>query len=212
MIRNLLMVTLLLAFAATPVRAQFLEITPYYGVMFGGNLEVEEGDLVLGTADNFGMSIGLRLSDNALLEVSYTRQDTKLKLKGATFQPDEDLFDIAAEYYQVGGIFETTKMELIRMYGLVSFGVTRFNPTEEDEEVTTDWRVSGALGGGFKYFVNKRLGVRAQMRLLGTLVDSTGGLYCDEEGQTTENRCFTSKGGGQLVIQADFTLGLVLAL
>jgi hypothetical protein len=69
----------------------------------------------------------------------------------------------------------------ITPYFLLGLGFTVIDPGkvgEFDPQSTT--RFSFALGGGGKAYLNKRFGIRGQIRYHGTYVsDEAGGVWCD---------------------------------
>jgi hypothetical protein len=206
--RSLVITVLLLGGGAIPALAQSgpgahrFEISPFVGYQFGGTLRVQAGDLLLKADMNYGGTLNVAVRPGVQLELAYIRQDTELRLKDYAFGRTETLFAMAVEYFQVGGLYEP-RSGRVRPYGLVTAGLTHFNPKPEDR--SSEWRFSFGLGGGFKAFVTERLGFRFQGRLLFPYFGASSGLWCSAPGG-----CFVSF-SGRVILQADFTAGLILA-
>ena len=94
-----------LLLGAEPARAQNVELTPFIGYQFGGELRVRDGDLRLQDDINYGLVLDVALNRNGLLEVSYTRQDTRIEYRefNAGTRP---IYDVSVNYWQIGGVYE----------------------------------------------------------------------------------------------------------
>ena len=109
---------------------------------------------------------------------------------------------MALEYFHIGGLYELIARR-IKPYGLVTDGLTHFNP--KPKERSSEWRFSFGFGGGVKASMTERIGFRFQGRLLFPYFGSGGGLWCSAPGG-----CFVAL-DGRFIVQADFTAGLFLA-
>ena len=90
--------------SAVPASAQKAEITPFIGYQFGGELRVRDGDLRLQDDINYGLVLNYTLSRQGQLEVSYTRQDTRVEY--SEFQVGtRPIYDVSVNYWQIGGLY-----------------------------------------------------------------------------------------------------------
>ena len=206
--RNLLTLILMTGICSFPLFAQYgydshrFEISPFAGYQFGGKLGIQAGTLSIKDVMNYGVALDIYIRPGVQIELSYTRQDTELRLRDIFTGQRSPLFDMAVEYYQIGGLYEL-RTGRVRPYGLLSVGLTHFNPKPKDR--SSEWRFSFGFGGGVKAFVTERIGFRFQGRMLFPYFGQGGGLWCSAPGG-----CFVSL-DGRLVVQADFTGGIFLA-
>jgi hypothetical protein len=197
------MVAVVLGLAvASPAAAQRVEITPFAGWQFWGKLSVSSGDLVVPSGLDWGVMADIRVADNGFFEFFYSRQETELQFKEFPAGVTSKVFDMAVEYFQVGGQLEFYP-GAIQPFTALTLGVTQFNPKADG--LSSEWRFSGTIAGGGKFYLTKNIGVRGQGQLLMTFINSSGGMFC-----SSGSGCF---GGvtGQAFIQGNFTAGLVLA-
>ncbi len=206
--KTLFALALLIGWGALPIFAQpepgtsRFEISPFVGYQFGGTLRVQDGDLLIKADMNYGGAVDVTVRPGVQLELAYIRQDTELRVKDYAFGKTETLFAMAVEYFHIGGLYEG-RSGRVRPYGLVTAGLTHFNPKPADR--SGEWRFSVGLGGGFKAFATERLGFRFQGRLLLPYFGASSGLWCSAPGG-----CFVTF-SGRFIVQVDFTAGLFLA-
>ena len=206
--RHFLAIALIIGIGAIPAFAQYgydshrIEISPFVGYQFGGKLSVQAGTLSIRDAMNYGITLDFYIRPGVQVELSYSRQDTELRLRDILTGQRNPLFDMAVEYYQIGGLYEL-RPGRVRPYGLLTAGLTHFNPKPQGR--SSEWRFFFGVGGGIKAFVTERIGFRFQGRMLFPYFGQGGGLWCSAPGG-----CFVSL-NGRLVVQADFTGGIFLA-
>jgi len=206
--KNLLTLILMIGISTGPIFAQSghdshrFEISPFVGYQFGGKLSVQTGTLSIKDAMNYGVALDFYISPGMQVELAYIRQDTELRLKDGLTGRTTPMFDMAVEHYQIGALYEV-RPGRVRPYGLVTAGLTHFNPKPKDR--SSEWRFSFGFGGGVKAFVTERFGFRFQGRLLFPYFTQGGGLWCSAPGG-----CFVTL-NGRLIVQADFTGGIFLA-
>lgn len=183
--------------------AQGLEITPFGGYQVGGKLQVQRGDLRISDNPNLGVILNVPLQSGAQLELLFVHQETNLKLTERATGLQEPLFDMTVEYFQVGGLYEAQRDGRVRVFGLGSLGVTHYNPKESGR--SSEWRFSGGFGMGAKSFFSERVAIRTEARLMFTLINASGGIFCGGGGCLT-----TVQGTGvaQLLLTAGLTFKL----
>jgi len=204
------------AMVAMPVDAgaQNLEITPYGGYFFAGKMAVREGDLNIKNDANYGALIDFTIMRDVQVELMFNRTDTRLVLKEYPTGVNKNLFDMSVNYFHIGGIYRAQEIENGYLFTNFSLGATLFAPeidTYEAENgeivsVSDEWRFSIALGGGIKYFLSDKIGIRTQIRLLMPIFFAGGGLYFGTGGSGV------NLGAGTNLVQGDITGGLIFIL
>jgi hypothetical protein len=170
--------------------------TGYYGV--GANY----AQLHLNADVNWGAALGFRIKPTALVEFVWNQQTTELILQDRNLLPDSSLFPVTLHYFHLASQVERP-MGKTRVFGTGSLGVTVFDP--ESERYGSETRFSFGFGGGFKSYMTKSIGVRANLRGWITLVGASGGgMFCGGGG------CSVSY-GGSAIFQGDVSGGLFLA-
>jgi len=198
---------LLVQFVCAPVYAQApgsisepvgWEIAPFYGYRFGGGFDDIDDDantdFDLDNAPAYGLLLEFPSGHHTQWQIFYSRQDTELDLGSSLLAPDA--IDLTIEYLHVGGTY-VLDGDRDRGYVGVSFGGTRFSPEGDyDDEV----EFSVALLGGIKYRMTRRVGLRFDARLLGTLTGGDSSFFCS-------GGCVAQFDGNGFA-QWDFTVGL----
>jgi hypothetical protein len=187
--------------AGAPAGAQSLEVAPFGGYRFGGDLfEVYTGrPLDVDGAASYGVMLDLFVGPGVSLSFLYSRQETRVRLSdpwtGAS--ASTPLF---VEHWHAGGNFEVDASRRVRPFLSGSVGLTRYG-RPQDAEI----RFSAAGGGGVKLMASRHVGVRLDGRIYAVFVDGRlGPTVC---------------GGGACLIdvdvvvvwQTEFTAGLVIA-
>lgn len=140
-----------------------IELTGMYGYQFGGGLDSYDGKLTIQDSDNMMFSIDVPIRYGMMVELSYTRQSTSLKLKERGTNITSKLTDLALEYYQIGAIKGLPQGKVVP-FGQFSLGATRFHPT--GSKYSDTWTFSVTLGLGAKIHINDRFGLRLQANML----------------------------------------------
>ncbi len=179
-------------------------VTVLGGYQWGGTFKGWDGEARLNDAGNWGIAIDIPVRPDTYVELIFTRQVTDLQYREyGSGQPAEELFDIAVEYYQVGGLY-TMHKDGPRPFGTMSIGATRFAP--QSSIYGSEWKFSAVLGLGMLIPATERLGIRLHARLLLPFMYTGGGLWCGGGG------CSVGVSGGSAVAQGDIALGLVIKL
>ncbi len=184
--------------------AQGLEITPFGGYQVGGKLQIQEGDLRISDNPTLGVILNVPLRPGAQLELLFSHQETNMKLTRRSTGLQETLFDMAVEYFQVGGLYEAERDGRVKVFGMGSLGVTHYNPKESGR--SSEWRFSGGFGVGAKTFMSERVAIRTEARLMFTLINASGSIFC-----SSGSGCLTNVQGtgvAQLLLTAGLTFKL----
>jgi hypothetical protein len=180
-----LLATLALGSAATPAAAQELpfrfELTPFAAYRIGGEFDPQEADgadtrpfeLYEGNAD--GLILDIRTNEgNTQWEALYAHQSTELETQPSFI--GGSTLDIDVSYFQFGGtyLFDDNSDTTVPFIALTA-GVARFEPSLD---VEAENYFSWSLGGGVQLRADKRIGVRLETRLFGSLIDDESSLFC----------------------------------
>jgi hypothetical protein len=181
----------MLLFAAcglVPV-AQAVDIAPFVGYRFGGNINVNnsgttsgtttenESKLELGDTTSYGLILDFDLDPQRQIEVYLSRQNTQL----TPSQPflGFSQFDLTVDYYHIGGLYFPDYPEgggRFRPFVSGTFGLTRMDP--KGTGLSTENFFSLALGGGATYFPVKHVGLRFDARVIYTAVNTDSAIFC----------------------------------
>jgi hypothetical protein len=149
--------------------------------MVANDVSVTEGELNVYSNPNYGAAISFEVDRGLQAELLWIGQQTTMDLKrynGLT----EPLFDIGINYFQAGAIYEFKQNSQQKAFPFTSFslGATLFSP---DSSIYGDeWRFSITFGGGGKFYLSDKVGLRLQARLLLPLNFSSVGMWCGSGG------------------------------
>jgi hypothetical protein len=170
---------LLIAVGPVPAVAGDWEIAPFVGFVTGGSVD----NLTTGASSGFdsGASLGLmadfRLGEESWLEIIWSRQKTEACTE--CLWDRQEPFEVDIDYLHVGGMYQPAR-EKVRPFVLASVGFTRFAPSPGGFK--NQIFLSGAVGGGAKFFFGPRIGLRLDARLWGTFGSGSFGGFCGEGG------------------------------
>jgi hypothetical protein len=185
---------------ATP-SAQTVEVAPFGGYRFGGDLfELATGEPIdRDGAPVFGAAVDIAISHGSWFEALFTRQQTHVDLPANAFHPAARVRAVV-DHWLAGGRqdFDAGRVRPF-LTGLA--GLTRYGANGDDEV-----RFTVAAGGGVNLRLAPRFGVRVDGRVFTTFVD-------------LDARAVACGGGGTCLVglnvnvvwQAEFTAGLVLS-
>lgn len=178
--KSLILTSFLYFLAMTAVAAEEksparFELTPFSAYQGGGEFERTNAgsDLKLDDATSFGLIFNMRADENRQYEIFYARQKTELDTRGLFV--NEPVFDLDVEYLHVGGTYAFDS-DVGTPYIVATIGASHFEPKPSGFDSET--RFSFSLGGGVQLFTSKRIGLRLEGRVLGTLVKSDSEIFC----------------------------------
>lgn len=205
--RSLFLVVCLASLMAMPAAAADIELTPFVGYQFGGTFEGDYDyddddfdffdDVDIDESESYGMILDIGLSKNAQIELFYSRQESSFEESGFF---GEAFGDVQIEYFHVGFLWQWGAGQ-VKPFVVATGGGTRFTLPGD-----SDTRISGAIGGGVKVFVNDHVGFRFDGRLYSTFIDEDEEISCSRRSR----RCFRYDDDVSLV-QLDFKVGLIFA-
>ena len=196
-----MMVTVWLAAGATPLHAQAIEIMPFAGYRFGGDLfELMAGQRVdTDGAPSAGVVVNVPLADGLQVEALFTQQNARFSVPAGPFLAST-YWKATVAHAQVGGLQEFSNGR-VRPFLTGMLGLTRYAADRESEV-----RFTVGSGGGVKLFPTSHVGVRLDGRVHTTFVDADARVVA-----CTTGRCLTSL-HVDVVWQAEFTAGVVFRL
>lgn len=166
---------------APPAGAQSYEITPFIGYTTAGDIEriaPEITQLQIAGSFTWGAQFGVFFGPHMGVEVSWIQQETRLRL--ATTAGSASPFDIDAGQLHGNFIYQFAEEDArVRPYVLAGLGATFFRSAELQSET----KLSFALGGGAKIFLQEHIGIKLQAKYNPTrLGGDSAGDFCDPFG------------------------------
>ena len=205
-----------LGMAMRPAAAQEpafrFEITPYAAYRIGGELEPQADaepksgaggfELHEGNAEGLVLDI-LTAAGTGQWELLYAHQSTELDTEPSFDGGPTHGLDVT--HFQLGGayLFNGDSATLVPFIAMTA-GLARLEPRLDDADAEDFF--SWSLGGGVHLRADKRIGVRLEARVFGTLIDDDGALFCVVS--PTVNSCAVSVEGDQLY-QLETRVGIV---
>jgi opacity protein-like surface antigen len=183
-----------------------VEIAPTYGYQFNGSINFVEGKMNLHDAANFGAIVSVNVRPEMFAEFSYSRSNTDADYTEYATN-DEYHYNLSIDYFQLG-VLKEFKTEMVRPFVIGSLGAAWANM--KDSGVDDIWRFSIALGGGAKFILTDRIGIRLQGRLLIPMYFYGGGFYMGIGGGGPSSG--VSLSSTSRVIQGDLSVGVIIRL
>ena len=184
-----------------------VDLVPFAGYMFGGNIQYYEGKVKIDNGMNYGLSVFVPVHDLLDLEVNYTRMQSKASFSPYLGYPNLEYkeTDLTTNYIHIGGISKFySKSTMITPFGSTSIGATWFSPT--DNSFNSVWRFSVNLGLGVKVMFSDRVGIMLRGRLMMPMYFGGIGMYAGTGGAGVGVSTFVAP------LQGDFNGGLVIRL
>ena len=202
--KRLVLSALVLLCAPSTGWAQFKrgDVSVNVGYQWGGGLNTREGRLELEPSINYGLEVDILARREGEIVLLYNRQDTQLKLVGGGSIPDDTLFNVAVNYFQIGGAGIAPVDGPAKPFVALTLGLTWFDPKQSG--VSSEWRFSGSLGAGVKISPTQRIGFRAQGRWWFNILTAGSQWWCGLPGG-----CYVST-TGTVISQGEISGGLMV--
>ena len=174
-------VVLALALAcATPAAAQEIEVTPLVSYTSGVGLEqtaVGVQDLTIEGALTWGAQATYFLTPHLGVGAQWTYQSTGLRM--TTISSSTELLRMTTSQLHAEIVYQfRDAAAFLRPFVFGGLGATSFSAPDLENETKASWTV----GGGLKWFVQRHVGVAAQVRYKPTVLHDTSSEVCDPFG------------------------------
>lgn len=171
----------------------------------GGYLDTKDGV-------NFGGALDFTVQRDLQLELLYIYFDTQTQFRSQNpySYSSSQYTDLGVHFMQIGYV-KGYKKGNIEPFGAFTLGAVLFTPGtfvfENGTKITPSdtWRFAMTFGGGAKIFLNDKLGIRLQARLLVPVYFAGAGMYVGTGGSGV------AVTGGVPLLMGDFTAGIIFA-
>lgn len=181
------------------------EMTPFVGTRVGGGFDLTDTtsgideSVDLGTGASFGLDLGVYRDSQSFYELLYSTQTSAVESDSAAV----DGVDLRIDYLQFGGtLFFPQENNHFVPYMSLTVGATLLKP---DGDFDSETKLSGSLGGGFRFPLNDNVAVNLGVRGYLTLLESDTELFCVSD--STQAGCLV-RSSGSTFFQAEGSLGL----
>lgn len=194
------------AYSVTPEMP--FEISPVVGYRFGGSIkdDASSAKVELDNSPSIGLILNLREDVNTQWEIMYAYQPTEIDIKALTSGVPASLAgargsDIDIHQLQFGGTY-IAEGTWARPFMAATVGVAHIDP--DFPAFDSDTYIAFSIAAGYKLFPTKRVGVRLEGRVYGTVIDSDSNIFCTS-GVGGANCLFEVQ--GEVLWQWDVLLG-----
>jgi hypothetical protein len=181
--------------------AQTFEIFGFSGYTFGDKLPISGGTAKIYDGHTYGGILGYNLSETYVIEVLYSRQDSRVTAFSDFLNLDVDE-PISANYILAGSNRLIPLSEKATFFSGVKLGAVIFGSKDDNFDDVT--KFAAGLNGGFKTAFTENIGVRLQANLNFPITDVGASLWWSSGGGTNVGVSSYTP-----VIQFGFTGGLV---
>jgi hypothetical protein len=185
-----------LAFSVVPsalaqLRAGTVEINPFAGYLFGGEIahlhndfddfdDFDHNHVDVDDDWNYGGRIGYNFTSLFQMEAEYARTETNFRLRLRNV-PDQNLGDLRIEYFLGYATFNFGHSRVVPFF-TIGAGGANLAPTLPGTPAESEVRFTTAAGGGVKVFVCPWFGFRFDGRFYSTWLGDDSRVYCDSDG------------------------------
>jgi hypothetical protein len=196
---SLLALLCILSSPATGQQRYFtgIQFTPFAGYTVGGEVETDIGSeesqtFGLKESPNFGFVLNWPSKSPTEWELYFNHQDTAFTKGGP---------DITLDTLQLGGTY-LGRGETAVPFFVATLGGLRAKTRGFD----SDYFLSFTVGGGYKFFPSKRIGLRLEARAISTVISSNNAWFCGVDGGAT---CVV-RTSGNLLWEAQANAGVIV--
>lgn len=173
---TLTLLILAVTFAAQAQPPGF-EITPLIGYRSGGSFTDPNSTakLDLDEGGGYGLVVNIDHDANTQWEFLYSHQESELQL--AQLFMGERLFGLDIDYVSFGGSY-VWRLPQAEPFIAAGIGVAHMSP--EDGRLDSETRAMLQLGGGYKIFLTRNIGLRLEGRVYATALSSDAQVFCGD--------------------------------
>jgi Outer membrane protein beta-barrel domain len=179
-------ITFLLTSLSANAQGRF-EATPFVGYETSGSypINIFSNTGASGPVDRlqvngalaYGTFLGFNLTENTQLEFMWNRNNTSFNARDALSGQYFKAFNSDIDQFQFGGLYMFRNSEhRLRPYVAASLGFTHDNNSDGTPNRT---EFAYSVGGGVKYYINRHVGLRGDVRYMPTYGSSSYNTYCD---------------------------------
>lgn len=165
-------------YAAEPGEHRF-SITPLLGYRMGGDFENDNTDAEVSLDDAAAVGFIINAPAEAVGDDAYTEWELYFSRQSAGIdQAPEDVdpsLDIDISYLLLGGTYVGAG-ELVRPFLAAGIGAAHLSPDASGYD--SDTVFAFGIGAGAQVFPTERIGLRAEVRALGAVIDSNSKIFC----------------------------------
>ncbi len=173
--KTLSFLALLLVPALASAQRSRIELTPFAGYRLAGDFNAPSSESIIRLGAEvdasavYGLTLSVPLNEHWRFEVTANHQKTSLTVDEGFLTPDVTLGDIDLTMVHAGFALEWGDGQ-VKPFLLASLGVTRLDP--KFDELASEDRASGSVGGGVKVLFSDQLGLRLEGRGYWTDLDT----------------------------------------
>jgi opacity protein-like surface antigen len=178
---------------AAPLSAQKVEVSFNAGYTLSEGIAGED-QVVLGSVydraevnsgGSFHFTVGFMVNPKAEIEFLYGRQMSKLTFEGVG--PKLDVSDLSVDNYHFNFVYNWGEEDArVRPFAFIGLGMTNYSPGDllvtsaAGRQLDGDTKFSTTWGGGVKFYVAPKVGVKFTARWTPTYIKSSAsGYWCD---------------------------------
>lgn len=199
---------LVLIISALSLRAQ-LEVTPTYGYYWGGRVNFYEGEFRMHDGQDFGLTVGVPTVKGNTIELAWSYNNSTAEFFPYTSFGNEYKYStggFTTNYFLLGSVQQFETGGKIEPFIGLSIGTSIYNY----KNYSNVWRFAAGLSGGMKIYINDKIGIRLQGRMLMPMYFAGLGFYAGiGTGGVSSGLSLNT---GALAIQGDVSAGLIFRL
>jgi hypothetical protein len=199
-------------FSSSSIFAQ-VEITGFGGWLWTGSIPAWLQDIKVSDEANYGIAGGVRIREEMLVEFEWNHTENQAEFR--EYQVSGGLGDpvvvpLTMNYYMLGFNYLATFNEPIVPYGLINIDMLNSKATGAQPYNTSNNYFTVGFGGGLRYYLSDKIGIKLQARLLLPMQFGGVGFGCGIG--TGGGNCGAGVSTYTNIIQGDFTGGIILKL
>jgi hypothetical protein len=168
-----------------------------------------EGTFKVDNNANYGIIVDIPIERLMAIEIYWSHMNSTGHWDPYATGITSSSYDMGIDYFQIGAMKQADLgTGDLKGFGTLTLGAVYFNI--KDPEVTDVWRFAATLGGGLKYYISDRIGLRVQGRLLMPMYWGSAGFYCGIG--TGGSSCGAGVSSTTFLVQGDIIGGLVISL
>lgn len=192
-----------------------VEIGAFGGWLWTGSIPAWKQDIKVSDKGNYGITAGVRIREEMIVEFEWNHTDNSATFREYDFNgfPSGDLINVpmTLNYYMLGFNYLSTFNEPFVPYGIVNIGILNVKSDSfSSYSSNSENFLTAGFGGGLRYYLSDRIGIRLQGRLLFPMQFGGVGFGCGIG--TGGSGCGAGVSTYTNIIQGDFTGGIILKL